>query len=401
MSTVPSVPHADAPAETPRWMSVSTLTQIEACPKQWALRNAHYPAVWDRRGYPPRPHLRAIEGRIAHETLRTLLGAFVRSGCTSLNDPRATATLRELGGLTAVIEAQARSALAAFAANPRALGLLPDLTRRTLSSIPALRATVQLLMRHISLPGTLVPPGGSGPAPGRYALAPGLYREVTLEVPSLSWRGTVDLLQPSTEGCGIVEFKTGTPSEDHVFQVRVYAVLWRDDADLNPAGVRANRLTLSYPASTSEIATPSDAEIEILKDEMLRRAITARASVATPNPEARIEPEKCRYCDVRHMCEAYWASAIPGKPAAGSASIDIDVQLTGKVSSRTWTASVAHAPPGALPVLVTFVQDGARTIDGLHPGMSLRLLGANVRADMDDDIQQTVVVGSSAEVFAR
>jgi len=224
---------------------------------------------------------------------------------------------------------------------------------------------------------------------------------VTLEVPALRWRGTVDLLHPSPDGCGIVEFKTGTPSEAHVFQVRVYAVLWRDDADLNPAGVRANRLTLSYPASTSEVAGPSDAEIEVLKDEMQRRAAMARASVATPNPEARVELEKCRYCDVRHMCEAYWASAIPSTQADGSAFIDIEVQLTGKVSSRTWTASVAHAPSGALPVLVTFVQDGARTLDGLHPGMSLRILGTNLRSDMDAGAQQTVVVGTSAEFFAR
>jgi hypothetical protein len=383
-------------------MSVSTLIQMESCPKQWAQRNAHYPAVWDGRGYPPRPHLRAIEGRIVHETLRTLLGAFLRNGCTGLNDPRAVATLRELGGLTAVIEVQTRSELAAFAANPRAQRPLPDVTRRVLASAPALRTTVQLLLRRISLPGAFVPIGESSPSLGRHALALGLYREVTLEVPALGWRGTVDLLNLAPDGCGIVEFKTGAPSEDHVFQVRAYAVLWRDATDLNHAGVRANRLTLSYPASTIEVAGPSDAEIETLRDEMQQRAVAARASVATPNPEARIDVEKCRYCDVRHMCEAYWVSTIPGLPATGSALIDIEVRLNAKVASRTWTASmVAPRWQGASPVLVTFVRDGECTVDGLHPGITLRILGAILSVDMDDEVRQTVVVTTNSEIFAR
>jgi hypothetical protein len=40
----------DPPAE----MTVTTLAEIEACPRRWTLGAAHYPALWTGRGYPPR-----------------------------------------------------------------------------------------------------------------------------------------------------------------------------------------------------------------------------------------------------------------------------------------------------------------------------------------------------------
>src|SRR2546430_2535646 len=38
----------------PTEMSVSTLRELEACPRRWALSSARYPEIWDRVGYPPK-----------------------------------------------------------------------------------------------------------------------------------------------------------------------------------------------------------------------------------------------------------------------------------------------------------------------------------------------------------
>lgn len=50
--------------KAPRCMSFSTLSELEACPRRWALSVADYPHVWEKRGYPPRPQITALEGAV-------------------------------------------------------------------------------------------------------------------------------------------------------------------------------------------------------------------------------------------------------------------------------------------------------------------------------------------------
>ncbi len=47
------------------------------------------------------------------------------------------------------------------------------------------------------------------------------------------------------------------PSDDHVFQIRLYAILWLHDSELNPGAVPVTRLTLSYPPEQRDVEFPT------------------------------------------------------------------------------------------------------------------------------------------------
>lgn len=67
--THPEIWTAERPSrwpEAPRNMSVTAVSEIEACPRRWALRHADYPKLWGGYGYPPRVHMGALLGSITH-----------------------------------------------------------------------------------------------------------------------------------------------------------------------------------------------------------------------------------------------------------------------------------------------------------------------------------------------
>lgn len=55
--------------EPPQDMTVTTLLEIEACPRRWSLTNAEYPALWDGRGYPPQIQPAALGGTVVHSAV--------------------------------------------------------------------------------------------------------------------------------------------------------------------------------------------------------------------------------------------------------------------------------------------------------------------------------------------
>lgn len=91
-------------ATEPTWMSVSALLNIEACPRRWSLSYAHYPDIWDRRGYPPKPYLAALAGQIIHGALESIIRSLSQAGCSSIHDSVFVSVLRELGGYTCVFQ---------------------------------------------------------------------------------------------------------------------------------------------------------------------------------------------------------------------------------------------------------------------------------------------------------
>jgi len=84
-------------------MSFSTLLEVEACPKQWALSSADYPNIWERRGYPNRPFISTLEGTVVHLALERILHSLTKHGCRTLLEEQAFAILKELGGFTVII----------------------------------------------------------------------------------------------------------------------------------------------------------------------------------------------------------------------------------------------------------------------------------------------------------
>lgn len=378
--------HISLPAKWPSeppWMSFSTLSDLEACPRRWALSMAHYPEIWGQRGYPRVPQPATIEGTIVHLALQTITSALVEGGCTSSSDERAIATLRGLGGYTAIIGRCIERALEPYTGNPRASPTIVGLRSRVTARTPELRLQVQRLLSRLCPVPSIDEAGGPGPrlaGKARRPLGDGSHTEVELRAPRLSWRGVADLLTLSTTRCEIRDFKTGTRKQEHEAQLRVYALLWARDLELNPLRRLASRLVLSYHDGDVDCAAPGETELASLEKELVGRTEAAISSLRRDPPVARPSADNCSYCPVRQLCAEYWAEEF--RQGANAPSLDepqfIDCQA--KVLARhgpsSWDCAVeacSSISPGQ-----EFLVRITSAYPGLRPGQQVRLL--NVRA---------------------
>ena len=388
----------------PQYMSFSTLAELEACPRRWALSAAAYPQVWDHQGY-PRPALpAALEGTVTHLALETITRALSDRGCPSVGDASATVVLKDLGGFTLVVGKSIERTLQRYASNPRAASAL-DRTRRHLTGRSAdLRYRVQGFLsrtRFEPRPDAIpIRKGNDTQRQARSALAMGAHSEVHLDVEELGWRGVADLLTLSDTICEIRDFKTGDPKEGHELQLQVYALLWWLDRVRNPTGRLANRLVISYDSGDVRIKVPGANALRALREELGARRASAIATLEDDPPEARPSAANCGFCNVRHLCDAYWEDSVPGENQ--ERLVDLQLQLTGCHSAMSWDGvveSCSRLERGSRVVLRTIgLQFELRT------GQRLRVLNLRISAPVEDS---TVVVpvpavasmGAASEAF--
>jgi hypothetical protein len=380
-------------------MSVSSHAEIEECPRRWALGAAEYPDLWAGRGYPPKVQVAGLAGSVVHLALEVIAKQLTRAGVPSLDDPLATQVLRELGGYTRVVEDCVERLLKRFADNPRALPLLEHARRTLLGQVPALRARVQGMLARLRLPKGAPAPTAPAPTmagPMRRPLSNGTYPEVSLRATSIGWKGKADLLVLGDEACEITDFKTGAAAEAHKFQVRVYAVLWRLDDELNPSGRVVDRLVLAYENQDVEVPAPSAQEIEDLRRDLVERRRTAEAALGAHPPIARPGPETCRYCSVRQLCDSYWATGRQAVSDDGRFG-DVELQITGRHGATSWDAVVVRARnwPAKVPALLRLQKP-----DEFKVGLHLRVLDGALARDPEDATAPIIVtLGSLSEVF--
>ena len=395
--------------EPPPLMSYSTLSDLEACPRRWALSAAEYPRVWDECGY-PRPLQQAqVEGTIIHLSLQKITRALIERRCPSLFDESAISTLRELGGYTAIVLSSLERALQPYDRNPRAAPVLNEIRYRLTAQIPAFRSKIQRLLTRIQpekrLSGGSVNTDGRVEGESRSQLVHGSYAEIELRAIALGWRGFADLLTLSSAQCEIRDFKTGAPKQDHEFQIRTYALLWARDRDLNPNGRLADRLVLSYDEGDTEIPAPSKEEIRRLEEELRRRTADALATFRTDLPEARPSPQNCECCPVRHLCEEYWQSNArqgTSNESAENGFGDVQIGLTGQHGPNSWDGVIESGPDLKIggPILL-------RTTNhqfALKPSQRVRLLNVHIRVPEKDPIEEkqpifVATMGANSEAF--
>lgn len=395
-------------APVPRWMSFSTLMEIEACPRRWALRTAGYPTVWEGSGYPPAPQIAAIEGVIVHAAIDLITNALAESGCASIRDARAIEVLRGMGGYTSIITAIVSKAVADYESNPRARAALESIQRKLTSRVPELRSRVQRQISRIDLTArrtALEYPPNKPAAETRFPLSEGAYPEVNVRVPELQWHGVIDLLTISATCCEIRDFKTGSIKEQDRLQLRIYALLWARDRDLNPTGRLAGTLVISYDDREVTALGPDHESLSLLEAEVRQRTTAALAATAAHPPAAKPSVDNCAHCYVRHLCDEYWqwlqcrepTSTRPTTPFA-----DIQVKITGRHGPSSWDGMMgSHAEPTEnQPVLLRT----ANTTLKLQPGQRLRILNAHLgprheKTGDDDDVPTVATIGASSEVF--
>ncbi len=388
----------------PSEMSVSSLGEIEVCPRRWALASADYPELWDGRGYPSRLFIASLTGSVVHLALETVTKGLARGGCTSVDDAGAVQVMKGLGGYTKLITDCVQRILNRFANNPRAEPIVEVALRSLRSRIPEMRAEAQSLLGRVKLHrGTAaVETKIAARDRRRTPLGPGTYPEIELHAPGIGWRGTVDLLTVSAASCEIVDFKTGGQDDAHKFQVRVYALIWSRDSELNPTARAVDRLTLSYPTREVRVDPPTPTELDALERELHDRRQAASRALAARPPEARPSVENCRYCAVRHLCEEYWqpatARALAAADSNNSPFMDLQISIVARHGTSSWDAVVEVSrgvATGRQIVLRTASPEA-----GSWSGHRIRVLDAHVSSAPDDDSHPAVATLTTiSEVF--
>jgi hypothetical protein len=391
-----------APTEwlpAPEWMNVHYLLRAERCPRSAALRYANYEALWSRNGYPDKPSVAAASGIVIHTAVGKIATSLAKAGCMSSSDPRFCAILKQLGGYSAVIGAAISELETTLNANPRFTPMRESFIASLRKRLPQVRESIQMQLARLTW--VAHPSASATPAKGgtqsvrRLPLPPGVHFEVELRDKTLKWRGIADLIELRASSCDITDFKSGVPSDDHLFQLRVYALLWLRDSEVNPRGIAVNRLTVSYPTEDRAL-TFSQPEQSSFSSALQSRTDSVRAAITGATSKAVLSTEVCPHCDVRLLCSEYWTTLRPSTPTFGAQDDhfdDVQLVLTSRKGENTWLAEVqiaSHLEPAA-QILLRWTLDEYRILEQLRPGTIIRLAGALLSEGHDESSILTCV----------
>lgn len=365
------------PAPPPTW-SYSSLAVAEACPRRWMLEHASYPALGSGSGYPSRPYMASILGSVIHGSVEKILEALSAAGCSSLSHPGSVEVMRALDGYDSVIDGECAAQIQSLKGNPRAEGSLQSIEEKLRVSRAKLRLRTQAILNRIDIPKSPGAPDASG---GRLRIGPAnaAYAEVALEAPDLRVRGRADLLSIAEGRCSITDFKTGEPSESHHYQLRLYELLWREDHETNPEGIPVSDLIVMYEDSEERWEGFEEPELDALRDDLETRIETLTDELDRRPPEARPHPDTCAFCQVRQLCDDYWASPNlhPSLSSREDGSlVDCEISVEGRMGPRSWSVDLG----GTAMILRT--RNEAQRFD---PGSKIRVLGLRIQRDLESE----------------
>lgn len=382
----------------PEWMNFHYLVRAEQCPRSAALRHATYSQLWSRRGYPDKPSLAALAGMVMHRAIARIIRALADSGVDSFQDPRSVTILKSLGGYSKVIAQSVAGVIQSLAGNPRFELVRSSSLSRLNNRLPTIREQVQLQLSRLKW--KLQPPPVELPedldtdavASDRLRLEQGTHFEVELRHPGIKWRGFADLIELRDDLCTIEDFKSGEPSDDHLLQLQIYALLWFHDEELNPAKTAVDKLVICYP-NGDRLVPYNKKDGGKLAQELQARTNAVRKAVSGPESQANLDAERCPKCDVRHLCSAYWTGNRPASVGGASAERvqldDVQLTLRSRKGQNTWSAECQlsnHVPVGST-VLLRWTPKDCAVLDQLLPGSEVRLSGALISYSEDARLQ--------------
>ena len=290
----------------PRRFSISALHEAESCPRRWALRHATYGGIGE--GYPSKLSLGAVRGRVIHAALERIAIALDRAHAASMSD--VVTVLIALGGISAVLERELAVVTGEVGDTARGHKHLAHTMEQVRRQLPNMRLTVQsALQRALRFPAGAIVLQRALPGKESAPLESGFHTEVRLAPPDMDWVGIADVIRLTGNECEIIDYKSGEESRSHEEQLRLYALLWARDHRLNPFGRLADHLTLIYPDGVREVQPPTRHDLDQMEMELRDRVREARSGLEEAPPAARVTPENCRFCDVKHLCADYWTEA--------------------------------------------------------------------------------------------
>ena len=371
-----------------RW-SFSTLAEVRACPRRYALRRASYPEFWDRPGYPDRVTEAALLGRAVHDGVELVLRELSEAGCTSLADKHAVAAIRRLGGYSKIAARCLDEHLQRLSPNPRMAPRLDGLRAQLDSRVAEMRRGIQALVSQS--PAAPDKPEHSrrqrGDPVDRPRLGEGRHLEAVLVAEEDRFIGRLDLLVVHSDRADIVDFKTGRPSERHNLQLHLYGLLWQLDETANARRLPVGSLVLGYIDGTVEVEPPSDwGELhDWLRDEIAyaEAQVLAQLPAATPSVE-------CWHCPVRQLCDEYWDSPyVGGDPS--SSFVDGEISVLSRNGPTSWLGRLTR--DGSEVLLRS-----SRDCEVLRPGSDVRILNL-VAGEAEDLDGMILTLTGSSEVF--
>lgn len=227
---------------------------------------------------------------------------------------------------------------------------------------------------------------------GRLPLEQGTHFEIELRHPGIKWRGFVDLIELRDDSCTLEDFKSGEPSDDHLLQLQIYALLWSHDEELNPTRTAIDRLVICYP-NGDRIVSYNEQDGTKLAQQLKARTAAVRKAVSGPESQANLDAVRCPKCDVRHLCPAYWTENRPvtadGQSGDRFHLDDIQLTLRSRKGRNTWAAECQlsnHVPVGST-VLLRWTSKDCAVLDQLSPDSEVRLSGASVSYSEDAGLQ--------------
>jgi CRISPR/Cas system-associated exonuclease Cas4 (RecB family) len=335
---------------------------------------------------------------VMHRAIARLIRALADSGIGSFEDPRSVAILKSLGGYSKVIGESVTDVVRSLTGNPRFDLVSSSSLSRLNSRLPSIREQVQLQLSRLKW--KLQPPPVDPTedldidtvAGDRVPLEQGTHFEVELRHPGIKWRGFADLIELHDDFCIIEDFKSGEPSDDHLLQLQIYALLWSHDDELNPAKTAVDKLVISYPNGDRIVPYDKRRGSNLVR-ELQARTKAVRKAVSGPESHANLDAERCPQCDVRHLCSDYWTGNRP--PSAGGEGgerlqiDDIQLTLRSRKGQNAWLAECQmsnHLPVGST-VLLRWMPKDFVVLDQLLPGSEVRLSGALMSYSEDAKLQ--------------
>lgn len=327
----------------PDRLSYSSASEIEACARRWALLHSDYSSSIGVDRYPARPRRATLLGQLAHESLQAIADELRAHGCSGPADPKVVAALRELGGISAVLDTQARKLLDSLSGNPRAEPILDRMRFDIERSLPSLRQLIQgVLQRVFGISPGLdeeLPTGRS--VTTQQPLGIGFHTEVRLAPQNPRWIGWADAIKLLPDSCELLDYKSGEENPNHRRQIQLYALLWARDTAINPERRLATHLTIVYADKIQAVPPPEENDLDKLEAELNEQSQAIARTLESKPPTASVSPDNCRYCDMKHLCDDFWAKG--GQELVrddGNRLRSIQVRIRRSLGLRSWAAQV-------------------------------------------------------------
>jgi len=387
--------------EVPEWWSYSLLREVEACPRQWALWNAIYPRIWTAHGYPKRPYIASLQGRVIHASVNEIIRFLRRCNCQSSTDPQIPSLLKEIGGYSSVIRRNILREREYFENNPRSVDYTEHVFNTLKNRVHEIREQVQTLITRVAFLGGNTMPwtGAEHTGLGTTALGIDSYSEVFIQYPEKRLRGITDLIVASASNCELIDLKTGLSHDWHVEQLWFYNLLWNYDRKVNPFKKEVSRMALYYQHGIVDIQVPTPVELAEFESRVLQRITLATAGLRQCLPYAKIDYKLCKYCGVRHLCDEYWRSWLQQKIDQPT-NIMHDFELLiveprGSLSCKceVIASNVLHDGTSVLLRL-------PRNIGEIERGQTIRVLDIFMSQSTEDSSTPILQAGVQSEFFA-